>query len=68
MNVEIYFPKENLYRPLNIVSPVVDALARTQFDDWVKRVRLFAHPSIAERLAAVPDLSDCLSAAVGGIS
>jgi HD superfamily phosphohydrolase len=39
--VEVYFPKADVYRPLREVSPVVDALARTQFDDYVKRVRVF---------------------------
>jgi HD superfamily phosphohydrolase len=39
--VEVYFPKQDAYRPLRAVSPVVDALARTQFDDYVKRVRIF---------------------------
>jgi HD superfamily phosphohydrolase len=55
-NVPIYFPKENLYRPLHQVSPVVEALARTQFDDYVKRVRVFVHPdqvsTIAEHVTA----------------
>ena len=39
--IEVYFPKPDRYRPLREVSPVVDALARTQFDDYVKRVRVF---------------------------
>ncbi|HWL09269.1 MAG TPA: HD domain-containing protein [Planctomicrobium sp.] len=42
--IDVYFPKEDLYRPLRNVSPVVEALATTQFDDWVKRVRLFIAP------------------------
>src|SRR4029077_476844 len=56
VQVEIYFPKENCYRPLREVSPVVRALAGTQFDDYVKRVRIYANPRIARRLAAIPDL------------
>jgi HD superfamily phosphohydrolase len=55
-NVPIYFPKEGIYRPLHEVSPVVEALARTQFDDYVKRVRVFVHPdrvsAVAEHVAA----------------
>ena len=39
----IIFP-ENRYRTLGDVSPVVQTLARRQFDDYVKRVRIFAHP------------------------
>ncbi len=44
--VDIYSPKENVYRPLSTVSPVVAALAQTQFDDYVKRVRVFAAPGV----------------------
>ena len=43
-SVDVYFPKEDRYRPLREVSPVVEALATSQFDDWVKRVRIFLHP------------------------
>lgn len=55
--VDIFYPKENCYRPLHKVSPVVEALARTQFDDYVKRVRIFANPAYARELARLPDLS-----------
>jgi HD superfamily phosphohydrolase len=61
--VDIWFPKEDVYRPLAEVSPVVEALARTQFDDHVKRVRVFAHPRLARRLAARPDFAAHLVAA-----
>ena len=62
--VEILFPKEGQYRPLREVSPVVRALAGTQFDDYVKRVRIFAHPDRARRLAAVDDLSTHIISAI----
>jgi HD superfamily phosphohydrolase len=61
IDVEIYFPKEARYRPLDEVSPVVRTLAQEQFDDYVKRVRIFAHPRIAAdlpRLTRLPDLVD----------
>jgi uncharacterized protein len=64
INVDIYFPKEDVYRPLSQVSPVVDALARTQFDDYVKRVRVFAHPRLVSRIAAFDGFVACLQAAV----
>lgn len=48
--VDVYFPKEDAYRRLDEVSPVVRALAQEQFDDYVKRVRVFAHPRIATSL------------------
>ncbi|TWT51540.1 hypothetical protein KOR42_35880 [Thalassoglobus neptunius] len=43
-SIDILFPKQGDFRPLQVVSPVVDALATRQFDDWVKRVRVFIHP------------------------
>jgi HD superfamily phosphohydrolase len=42
--IDVHFPKENCYRPLGDVSPVVRTLAQKQFDDYVKRVRIFMHP------------------------
>jgi len=63
-NVEIHFPKENRYRPLGEVSPVVRTLAAEQFDDYVKRVRIFAHPRIAEPLRALSTLPDLLDRAI----
>ena len=35
-----------VFRPLKEVSPVVRALAVEQFDDQVKRVRIFVHPRL----------------------
>ncbi len=54
--VDIYFPKEDRYRPLGEVSPVVRTLAQEQFDDYVKRVRIFAHPRVASLLRGLDDL------------
>jgi HD superfamily phosphohydrolase len=67
-NVEIFFPKEGVYRPLHTVSPVVDALARTQFDDYVKRVRVFAHPRLAKRINESGAFSRCLATAISETS
>ncbi len=64
LNVEVYFSKQHRYRPLEEVSPVVCALAKQQFDDYVKRVRIFAHPRIAEDLRRLPTLTDVLSRAI----
>jgi hypothetical protein len=41
---------------LGDVSPVVKTLAQSQFDDYVKRVRLFVHPRLAEDLKGHRDL------------
>ena len=48
--VEIHSPSENRYRPLREVSPIVDSMARTQFDDCVKKVRLFARQDLRDEL------------------
>jgi len=60
-HVEVNFPKENVYRTLSEVSPAVHTLATRQFDDYVKRVRIFVHPSVASdlaKLAATDELMD----------
>ncbi len=66
-NVEVYFAKERRYRPLGEVSPVVRTLAREQFDDYVKRVRLFAHPRVADDLKTCPDLLDLVHRAIESV-
>ncbi|MBQ9456503.1 MAG: HD domain-containing protein [Thermoguttaceae bacterium] len=38
-----------IFRPLKEVSPVVRALAVEQFDDQVKRVRIYVHPRLVVR-------------------
>jgi len=62
-DIDVYFPKSGLYRPLGEVSPVVRALG-TQFDDYVKRVRIFAHPRIVEDLRHLPELDQLLEQAI----
>ncbi|MDR1491345.1 MAG: HD domain-containing protein [Planctomycetaceae bacterium] len=54
--IDVYYPKERRYRPLEQVSPVVRALAKEQFDDYVKRVRIFAIPELAAQLRNLPHL------------
>jgi hypothetical protein len=61
--VDIFYPKEGLYRPLEAVSPVTEALARRQFDDAVKRVRVFVHPRLRKAVEALPDLDGLVAAA-----
>ena len=65
-NVSIYDPKEKSYLPLHRVSPVVDALAKTQFDDFVKRVRVFATAEIATELSELPTFRDVLEKTLAG--
>ncbi len=58
LNIEVYFPKEGCYRRLGEVSPVCQTLAKEQFDDYVKRVRVYAHPRIADDLRRLDHLSE----------
>ena len=63
-DVEIHFPKEDRYRPLGEVSPVVRTLATEQFDDYVKRVRIFAHPRVVDELRRLDNLPGLLTEAI----
>lgn len=62
--VDIYYAKEDCYRPLSEVSPVVRSLAREQFDDYVKRVRIFCHPRLSTPLRESCEMSELLTAAL----
>ena len=62
--MDVFFDKENCYRPLGSISPVVKTLAREQFDDYVKRVRIFAHPRVADDLRNLVQLPDLLAEAI----
>ena len=48
--IDVFFPKRDIFRPLREVSPVVDTLAARQFDDWVKRVRVFTAPQFTQEV------------------
>ena len=63
-HVEIFFPKENRYRPLAEVSPIVQSLAGRQFDDHVKRVRIFAHPRVADDLRQLSNLAELIEQSI----
>lgn len=59
--IDVYYPNEKKYRPLNDVSPVVRALAKEQFDDYVKKVRLYADPDAAAALRSFSDLASIVA-------
>lgn len=63
-DIEVFYPKRGIYRRLGEVSPVVRTLAQEQFDDFVKRVRIFIHPRIAAEAARVHDLTARLADAI----
>jgi uncharacterized protein len=62
-DIEVYFAKQNVFRRLGDISPVVRTLAQEQFDDYVKRVRIFVHPRIAAA-RKLPDLAEKLAATI----
>jgi HD superfamily phosphohydrolase len=57
-DLDVYDPKTQQYRRLGERSPVVRTLAREQFDDHVKRVRIYIQPSwrshLPSREALIP--------------
>ena len=63
-NVDVFDPKRKTYRRLDQASPVVLALAHDQFDDYVKRVRIFAHPRVVDRLIDHKHLSKMVTEAI----
>ena len=62
--VEIHFAGEDCYRPLGDVSPVIRTLAQNQFDDFVKRVRVFCSPRVSTDLRGLPDVTPLLEEAI----
>ena len=43
---------------------MVRALAQEQFDDYVKRVRIFAHPRVAPELRRLESLPQLVASAI----
>ena len=64
--IDVFDQKKNSYRPLEEVSPVVRTLAHEQFDDFVKRVRVFIHPRHSKSCSELGDLSQLLLEAAAG--
>ena len=62
--VDVYFAKEDRYRALGDISPVVRTLAKQQFDDYVKRVRIFVHPRIADDMHRIDNLVELVEQAI----
>jgi HD superfamily phosphohydrolase len=63
-DIEIYFAKEHRYRRFAEVSPIVRTFEHGRFDDYVKRVRIFAAPAIASAVRAAGDLRPLVEQAV----
>lgn len=65
-DIEVYFAKQRIFRRLGEISPVVRTLAQEQFDNYVKRVRVFVHPRVAEAARKLPNLAERLGATISG--
>jgi HD superfamily phosphohydrolase len=52
-NIDIFESRSESWRPLGEVSPMIHTLARKQFDDYVKRVRVFCKSDLAGSLAGL---------------
>ena len=66
-DIEVFDAKQDVYRRLGEISPVVHSLAKNQFDNYVKQVRLFAHPRIADQLRGLPNINELLTEAIARV-
>lgn len=67
-DIEVYDTKDGEYNPFESISPVVRTLAKEQFDDYVKRVRIFANQRVASELKKLPELPKILDEAITAAS
>jgi len=58
--VDVFYPKTGRYRSLGEVSPVTKTLATSQFDDFVKRVRIFVAPEIKDSVPSNLNVTEIL--------
>ena len=68
LDIQIHFGKRNQYKSLEEVSPVVKTLAHQQFDDYVKQVRVFIHPRLADRVQNTDTMDTLVDKAIGMLS
>jgi HD superfamily phosphohydrolase len=57
-DVQVYYPRDSRYLALETISPVVQTLAKRQFDDFVKQVRVFVDPALLPRLSGHANLRE----------
>jgi len=62
--VDVYDRQANSWQALKDMSPIVNAMSDTQFDDCVKRVRIFAAEHIIEELRNANNLDDIVREAL----
>lgn len=66
-DVQVHFTKSDTFRNLGDISPVVKTLARQQFDDYVKRVRIFVHPRIVHSAGELSNIEEMLTTAIAAV-
>ena len=49
------------------VSPAIHTLATKQFDDFVKRVRVFVHPNLADDARQIADVGTLVEEGLRGM-
>ena len=62
--IDVFLRKEQRYSRLGDLSPVVETLARKQFDDYVKRVRVFVHPRLQQRIEELQEFEKLVEEAI----
>lgn len=63
-DVEVRNPRSGVSRRLGEISPMVRTLAREQFDDYVKRVRVLVHPRLADDARGLRGLPELIQEAI----
>ena len=63
-DIDVRDSHSGVYRRLGEISPMVRTLAREQFDDYVKRVRVFVHPRLADDARSLRSLPDLIHEAI----
>lgn len=58
--IDVFSQENNTYHTLSDVSPVVRALALEQFDEYVKRVRIFVSPDVSNKIRKNHQISNIL--------
>lgn len=58
-NIDVHDHRSGQWRSLGEVSPMIHTLARKQFDDYVKQVRIFCHSDLLPEVTKV-DLEELL--------
>lgn len=67
IDIDVFYANEKQYRKLANVSPVVQTLAKEQFDDYVKRIRIFAAPHLIDQLRPLTNLTQLLQKAIEAV-